>query len=60
MEAPESNPQTHTKTSSALWIESSDSAFSIRLGVRKGGTDQDSGGTAGRLHWRVSKLAEYV
>ena len=60
IEAPETNPQTHTKTSSSLWIESSTSAMTIRFGVRKGGSDGDAGGTRGRLHWRVTKIAEYA
>ena len=57
----ESNPQTHVDSSaSALWPISSTSSITIRVGVRKGGSDGDSGGTAGRLHWRVVKVREYA
>jgi len=59
IEAPESNPQTHIKTSVALWPISSNSAMTVKFGVRKGGSDGDSGGTAGRLHWRITRTGDY-
>ena len=58
--SPESQPSTHIKPSSALWPISSTSSITIRVGVRKGSSDTDSGGTAGRVHWRVVKIKEYV
>ena len=56
----ESNPQTHLDGGGMVWPIADSSDFNIRIGVRKGSSDGDSGGTAGRLHWRVIRIAEQV
>ena len=56
----EANPHTHKKTGQRVWPLESASSMTVRIGVRKGTADTDSGGTRGRLHWTVIRIADYV
>jgi len=56
----ESNPHTNTKTGQRVWAVESSSSMTVRIGVRKGGSDTDSGGTQGRLHYTILRIADYA
>ena len=56
----ESNPHTHKNTGQRVWPVASTSSMTIGIGVRKGTGDTDSGGTRGRLHWTVLRIADYA
>jgi len=56
----EANPHTYLKTGQRVWAVESTSSMTVKLGVRKGTADTDSGGTRGRLHWTILRIADYV
>ena len=56
----ESNPHTDKSTSQRVWGVESTSNMTVRIGVRKGSSDSDSGGTRGRLHWTILRIADYA
>tara|TARA_R100000734_G_C3281961_1_gene75382 strand:+ start:54 stop:494 length:441 start_codon:yes stop_codon:yes gene_type:complete len=56
----ESNPHTYLKTGQRVWAVESTSNMTVKIGIRKGTGDTDSGGTTGRLHWTILRIADYA
>jgi len=56
----EASPVTHLRAGSRMWVFQETSSFTLRLCVRQGDTDTDSGGTRGRLNWTIHRIGEYA